>query len=292
MDKDGDKKMNNIAPNQQTLVRPFRNFKLKNHEFHLFQSFMYDTTGVHLGPAKANLVANRLSSRLRFYNFSTFEEYYDLAMSKKNEEERHLMIHLLTTHETKFFREDKHFNYLRNLLSDNKLKMPGFSVWSAGCSSGQEVYSIAMTLEAIMGYERSWEVLGTDISKETIKIGASGLYPEAQMENIPAEYRVKHCLLGKGKYQGFFLFDKMLRSRTRFMQHNLNQYLQDMGKFNAIFLRNVMIYFDDQVKRKLIERITSVLKPNGLLFIGCSETITRKIDNLKFIQPGIYQLTR
>ena len=184
------------------------------------------------------------------------------------------MVDLLSTNETYFFREPGHFDFLRNnILPDHPVGGP-MRVWSAASSSGEEAYSIAMLLGDVLG-KSSWEIFGSDISTRVLEKARRALYPLARHEGIPEGYLKRFCLRGKGPHEGSFLINTELRDRVRFAQINLNKSLPELGEFNVIFLRNVLIYFDFETKQKIINRLGSVLSPGGYLFIGHTENLQR-----------------
>ena len=165
-----------------------------------------------------------------------------------------------------------------------------FRVWSAACSSGEEVYSIAMILADCLGTEAgAWEVIGSDISTRVLQKARAGHYTAERTRHIPAAYLQRFCLRGIGEHQGTLLVDRILRDRVQFMQINLNETLPRLGQFDMVFLRNVMIYFNGDTKREVVERICGVIKPNGHLCIGHSESLNNIIDMGRSIATSVYR---
>lgn len=261
---------------------------LADAEFALFQKLIYKIAGISLSDAKKVLLAGRLSRRVRHYQLSSFAEYYKLVSGPQAGDELQIMVDLLTTNETYFFREGKHFDFLRrNILAGHPASRQ-FDVWSAACSTGEEVYTLAMVLADELGVDGPWSIMGSDISTQVLRLAASGHYPMERTRGMPPEYLKRYCLKGVREQDGTFLIDPRLRSHTRFSQINLNVPLPDVGTFDVIFLRNVMIYFDQETKRKVVAQLSQRLKPGGYFIIGHSETLNGISETLRAVQPTIY----
>ena len=263
---------------------------VSDREFKLYQSFLYENAGIHITPHKKSLLITRLGKRLRHYGLSSLGEYYEMIKSDQHHHEMQTMIDLLTTNETYFFREQKHFDYLSSHIKKMPRKKEAFRVWSAASSTGEEAYSIAITLADSLGVNGNWEVLGTDINKSVLEHCKRAVYKNERTELFPKEYMCRYCLNGVRSRAGSFLIDQQVRKHTQFKQMNLNDCVwEDNGKFDFIFLRNVMIYFDADVRRRLVDHIAESLKPGGHLFIGHSETLSRISDRFHSIRPAIYK---
>lgn len=261
---------------------------ITDQEFQRFQKLIYRIAGIHLGPAKKPLVTSRLAKRLNEYGLSSYGDYFQLLSSGSHPAELQMAVDLLTTNETYFFREPKHFEFLQRTILPQHPRPRPFRVWSAACSSGQEPYSIAMTLAEHLG-DGPWEILASDISTRVLEKASRGHYPLEQTEHIPRSYLSKYCLKGIGSQDGTFLVDGKLRSRINFAQINLNEALPRVEPLDLIFLRNVMIYFDAQTKRKVVQQLFEVLKPGGYLFIGHSESLNGIYDEIRPVAPAIYR---
>jgi chemotaxis protein methyltransferase CheR len=259
---------------------------LSDLEFAHFRKFIHGIAGIHLSPAKKALVAGRLAKRLRFHGLSSFGEYYRLLSDRP--EERQIAVDLLTTNETHFFREPRHFDLLREGLLSDHPRGRTFRVWSAACSSGEEVYTLAMVLADVLG-DSPWEVLGSDLSTRMLAQGESGLYPMARAAELSGERLKKYCMKGVGSKDGSFVVSPRLRARVRFTQINLTEPLPATGVFDAIFLRNVMIYFQSDTKRQVVEQLLTRLRPGGWLFIGHSESLNGLVDGLETVAPSVYR---
>ncbi len=262
--------------------------EMSDKEFVQFQRFIFDTAGITLSSAKKALVVARLGKRLRHYHLVSFGEYFRLLSSGSAPTEVQAAIDLLTTNETYFFREMKHFEFLRKLASTARRQGQALRVWSAASSSGEEAYSIAMVLADCM-VDNTWEVIGSDISSRVLDRARHGHYPLERTTHVPLDYLKRYCLKGAGAQQGTLLVERSLRIRVQFVQVNLNEPLPRLGMFDIVFLRNVMIYFNDGTKRHVVDRILSMLKPGGHLIIGHSESLHGINDSVRQVGPSIYR---
>lgn len=260
-----------------------------DQEFALFQRLIYKIAGISLSDAKKPLLVGRLTKRLRLYGLTSFGEYYRMLADGRQSEELQTMVDLLTTNETYFFREPGHFEFLREHILRPRRSPSTFRVWSAACSSGEEVYTLAMVLAENL-QNAPWEIVGSDISTQVLSKAATGHYSLARTEGIPPGCMSRYCLKGVRSHEGTFLIVPELRSRTRFHQINLmNPVEEDIGEFEVIFLRNVMIYFDPPTKAKVIHNLLPRLKSGGHLIIGHSETLNGITDRLEAVKPTIYR---
>lgn len=265
--------------------------KITDSEFNSFKEFIYEQAGISLSDQKKSLVISRLSKRLRHYSLSSFEEYFNLVTSSSQQDERQVAIDLLTTNETYFFREPKHFDFLEKEIISQWQGKRTFRVWSAASSTGEEAYSIAMLLDDKIG-SRSWDIFGSDISHRVLKTAQQGCYQQNRIDGIPKEYLQKYCLNGMGEYKGSLLIDKKLRQKVTFSPINLKKPLGNLGPFEVIFLRNVLIYFDEQTKKQIIRQLVEKLHPNGYLFIGHSESLKGIDVGLESVVPTVYRKSR
>lgn len=259
-------------------------------EFSDFQRLIYDIAGISMADSKKVLLVGRLSKRLRALGLSSFGEYYQYVTSGVMPDERQMMVDLLTTNETYFFREETHFDFLRNTILAQHAKGKPLDIWSAASSTGEEIYTIAMVLADVLGVHGQWNILGSDISTQVLSVAQRGQYWLDRTRGLSEEYMKKYCLKGVRSQEGTFLVASELRRHTRFLQLNLNTTLPEIGKFQVIFLRNVMIYFDNNTKRQVIARLVQKLQPGGYLIIGHSESLNGINDKLRIVKPTIYQL--
>jgi chemotaxis protein methyltransferase CheR len=262
-------------------------FTITDSEFNSFRDFIYEHAGINLSDEKKTLVTSRLGKRLRHYSLKTFHEYFELISSLQNSQERQEVIDLLTTNETYFFREPKHFSFLEKEVLPNWKVGKLLRVWSAASSTGEEAYSIAMLLDDVLG-ESGWEIFGSDISSRVLKAARQGHYIQNRIDGIPKEYLKKYCLKGFDQHEGTLLIDKRLRQKVRFSEVNLKRPFGNVGMFDIIFLRNVLIYFDMQTKQKIIHQLVEKLNPGGYLFIGHSESLKGVHEGLKAVIPTVY----
>lgn len=261
---------------------------LSDKEFSQFQSMIYDIAGISMSTAKKPLVSGRLAKRVKHFSLKSYDEYFQILMKNGGDGELQMAIDLLTTNETYFFREPKHFEFLRDKILPFRKPGKPFRMWSAASSSGEEPYSIAMTLSDVLG-EAPWEIVASDISMRILERARSGLYAMERAEDIPRNFLTRFCLKGTGAQDGKFLITKELRNRVQYRQVNLNETLPKMGEFDVIFLRNVMIYFDMETKRKVVERMMQTLVPGGYLIIGHSESLNGLGNDFKAVVPSIYR---
>ena len=261
---------------------------ISDTEFSRFQRFIYDAAGITMSSAKKALVCGRLSKRLQAHKLDTFGDYFELLSSGRAADEVQTAVDLLTTNETYFFREPKHFEMLRSLATAAAGQAQPFRVWSAASSSGEECYSMAMVLADCLG-DASWDVVGTDISRRVLQRARTGHYPLERTRHIPAAYLKRFCLRGTGEQEGTLLVDRRLRQRVSFAHVNLNTDLPRLGMFDVVFLRNVMIYFNGDTKRQVVARVLSLLKPGGHFCIGHSESLNDISTAVQQLAPSIYR---
>lgn len=258
--------------------------QLERTEFDQIRRWLHQATGIAMAEGKLPLVAGRLARRVMHHGLDSYGAYFRLVQA--DAAERQVALDLLTTNETHFFREPSHFDWLRRQLAVPRAG--GWRVWSAAASTGQEAYSLAMVLAEALG-DAPWEVLGTDISSRVIERACSGLYDMALAREIPPPLLQRHCLRGVGSQSGRFLIAPALLERVRFAQLNLVQPLPEMGRFDLIFLRNVMIYFDEPTKRQVVSSLASRLQPGGWLVVGHSESLGRWEHGLRQVQASVFE---
>jgi chemotaxis protein methyltransferase CheR len=260
---------------------------LSNSEFGQFQRFIFDAAGISLSPSKKALVSGRLAKRLTACRVGSYGDYFRLLRSGKSPSELQMAVDLLTTNETYFFREPKHFEFLKQQVVAASKDSGSFRVWSAAASSGEEPYSIAMVLEDLR--PGRWEVVGSDISARMLERARGGHYSLDRIANLPPGYMRRFCLKGVGAEEGTLLIERGLREKVRFQQINLNAALPRMGMFDIVFLRNVMIYFNNETKRQVVERVTAALRPGGFLLVGHSESLSDISPVVESVSPAIYR---
>lgn len=250
---------------------------LSDHDFDKFRHWIFKISGISMGASKKALVAGRLSRRVQQHGLSSFHAYFDYL--HRNASEHQIAIDLLTTNETHFFREPRHFALLRDVVFPECSGNNPIRIWSAASSTGQEAYSIAMLLAQVFG-NAPWEVLGTDLSTRVLEQACSATYDMSIADEIPENFLRNFCFKGIGPQEGRFLIGPEITARVRFGQVNLNNELPNVGEFDVIFLRNVLIYFNEETKKMVIDRLQKKLRPNGWFFVGHSE-------NLNGIHPAL-----
>jgi chemotaxis protein methyltransferase CheR len=261
---------------------------LSDQEFLRFQRFIFDAAGITLAESKKQLVCGRLTKRLQQCKVNTFSDYLALLSSGQTPDEVQMAIDLLTTNETYFFREPQHFDLLRRVALEAKGNSEPFRVWSAACSTGEEAFSIAMVLADCLG-ARPWEIVGTDISTRVLRAASAAHYSMERARHVPPEFLRRFCLRGVGQQEGTILIDRALRGRVHFRHANLNAPLPELGRFDVIFLRNVMIYFSNDTKQQVVARVTAQLRHGGHFLIGHSESLHGIDDELCTVAPSMYR---
>ena len=269
--------------------------------FTKFQQLIYRESGIWLGSHKHALLTGRLARRLRLLGLGTMQEYYQLVIQPDQLHERAVMLDCITTNETHFFREPRHFDYLERQVfpkwqqeAATEQRSMHLRIWSAGCSSGEEPYSLAMLLLKHFPPDKGWqlEVLASDISTRVLEKAREAIYPLEKAKEIPAEYLRAHMLKGRGDHKGVMKVSPDLHRVVRFARVNLHaDSYPVVGPFDLIFCRNVLIYFDQESKVKVIAGILRHLSPAGLLFVGHSEHLGGIAPNLKTVAPTIHALT-
>ncbi len=260
---------------------------LQENEFKQFRELIYRIAGINMSPAKKPLVTSRLAKRLKHLGLASYGEYFRMITSDNGKAELQMAVDLLTTNETHFFREPKHFDFLRHCILPARKPGKTLRVWSAACSSGEEPYSIAMLLDEVLGHA-PWEIVASDLSTRVLEKARTGLYPMERVLEIPSCYLANYCLKGTGSQEGTLLIERKLRERVQFMHYNLTEAPPKMAEFDVIFLRNVMIYFDQETKRQVVSRLLSLLRPGGHFLIGHSETLNGISEQVRLVQPAVY----
>ena len=260
---------------------------ITQQEFDDLRRFIYTEASIDLSERKRMLVVSRLAKRLRHFHLASYGAYVELLNSPAGRDERQIAIDLLTTNETYFFREAEHFDYIRETIIPKWSGGRQFRVWSAAASSGEEAYTLAMVLDDALG-NRPFEIVGTDINGEVLAAARTGLYREDRGKKIPRHFLKRYCRKGIGEHAGTMLVDKRLRNKTTFIQANLLEHDPKLGLFDVILLRNVMIYFDDPTKKRLIARLADHLRPGGYLITGHADTVRELHGSLTQIHPSVY----
>lgn len=261
---------------------------INDDEFKQFQELIFEVAGISMSAAKKPLVSGRLAKRLAHHGVDSYGDYFRILQRDGHLGELQIAVDLLTTNETYFFREPRHFEFLRTDVLPQYRAGRAYRAWSAACSYGQEPYTLAMSLAEELG-DMPWEILASDLSTQVLERARTGHYALEQAEKVPRPYLVKYCRKGVGTQDGTFIVDRTLRNRIDFRQINLNQNLPEVGEFDLIMLRNVMIYFNLETKKQVVRRLLPLLRPGGYFMVGHSESLNGVTDGLKTIGPAIYR---
>lgn len=268
--------------------------EITDAEFQRLVKFIYDNFGINLS-AKRVLVQGRLGNMLRERGFKNYNEYIDAVMNDKSGAEITIILNKLTTNHTFFMREPEHYTfmkevilpYMKSVCTDHVLR-----IWSAACSSGEEVYTIAMLMDEFFGADKAnWDtrILASDISQNVIGKAKTGIYQEEGMKGLSNEWKARYF---NKLSDGNFEICQAIKDEVIFKTFNLMDPMPDKYKsrpFDLIFCRNVMIYFDAPTKQALVNRFYDVLKPGGYFYIGHAESINRQETNFDYIKPAIYR---
>ncbi len=263
--------------------------RLTASQFRRLSELLHRLTGIHLQPGKEQLVKARLWKRIHALGLRGFEDYLALVESGRDPGELSTMVDALSTNKTSFFREPAHFEFLRERLREPARARGPVRIWSAGCSSGEEPYTIAMVVaESLLETgPRDVRVLATDVSTRVLAHARAGVYPEPALEDVSTARRRRFFTTAGAA--GGWRVDAGLRGLIRFAHLNLMGDWPMRGPFDFIFCRNVMIYFDRPTQDRLIGRFRDLLRPGGFLFIGHSESLSGRTLGLEYIQPALYR---
>jgi len=273
-------------------------FKLTDEDFGRLSSFVYEELGIKMPYPKKIMLQGRLQKRVADLKLVSFKEYLDFVFSKEGlEDEIIKMIDLITTNKTDFFREATHFDFLTSnvlpeLCADKRPVRKTIKLWSAGCSSGEEPYTIAIVMKEFLEKypEYDFEIFATDISLRILQKAATAIYPEDRITMIPYALKRKYFLRSKDHNSKTVRLVPEVRSKVTFQRLNFmdSHYTVDR-EFDIIFCRNVLIYFDRETQQEVICKLASKLKSDGYFFLGHSESITNMAVPLRQIKPTIFR---
>jgi len=271
-----------------------KEFEFTRHDFERVRGLIYQKAGISLADSKQEMVYSRLARRLRATGIASFATYLDALEAGRMENEWESFTNALTTNLTSFFREAHHFPLLaEHALKARRLHGGNLTVWCSASSTGEEPYSIAMTLcEAFNTLTPPVSIIATDIDTNVLATAGAGVYPIERVEKLEQERLRRFFLKGKGAQEGMVRVRQELRNLVTFKQLNL---LSDswpvQGQFDAIFCRNVMIYFDKATQRRILSRFVPLMKPDALLFAGHSENFLYVSDSLRLRGKTVYELS-
>lgn len=264
---------------------------LNASEYQKISQLAYEHFGLDLRGGKQSLIAARLGKKLRELGLGSFQRYYDYVKADRSGAALAAMVDQLTTNHTSFFREPRHFDFLRKTVFPALRTRPRIHIWSAACSSGEEPYSIAMSLleEAPREAAAKVRIKATDISTRMLEKATSGLYPAERIEGIPDLLLRRYLVKAQDKDLGAFRFRNDVRSMIDFERLNLMEKLPQGYCCSVLFCRNVMIYFDKPTQQNLVQRLSQHLEEGGYLFIGHSESLNNLTHELDYVCPATYR---
>lgn len=294
-----------MASNANTGIAPHRPFKQReflftDKDFNTLRLLVGKHAGINLTEAKRELVYGRLARRLRQLGLKSFDQYCELLQSG-DDQEIEIFTNAITTNLTSFFREAHHFDFLRQellpawLKSEKNQDRSSFRIWCAGCSTGEEPYTIAMTVMEVLASQRKVKLrmLATDLDSKVLQTAVRGVYDIERIEKVERFRLKKWFMKGTGANQGKVKVSPKLQAAIRFQQHNMVHQAPPKGSsFDAVFCRNVVIYFDKLTQIKVLNRFADCLTPDGHLFVGHSESLFQKSDRFKLVSQSTYQRRR
>ncbi len=263
-------------------------------DFALFQRLIREQAGINLTASKKDLLVARLQKRVRELGVSSFRAYYTRVVD--DESERTRMLDCIATNETHFFREPQQLAFLSQRVLPRLLKdaaecrrARALRIWSAGCASGEEPYTVAMLLHHQLA-ESGWqiEILGSDLSTRAIERAAAGFFPIERASQIPEPYRTTYMLRGVRSREGWMSVGPQIRSLVRFERQNLCGEAYPKGQFDVVLCRNVLIYFDSETRDRVVDRLVERLGSKGLLLLGHAESLTGTRHGLRYAGPLTY----
>lgn len=269
--------------------------ELTDKEYELFRAFVYEKCGINLGAQKQQLVRARLGKKMRSGAFRTYREYYDFVKGDPTGAELADLIDAISTNTTHLFRERQHFDFVAKIVKgwaadrEWRARNAELRCWSAGCSSGEEPYSLAMTLDdALSPAQVPFRILATDISTKVLERAQSGVYESHRLGTTPETFRQRY-FVSNDRGRTVMQVHPSLRARITFRRFNLMEERFPFRQgFHLIFCRNVMIYFDRPTQEGLVGRFAAHLRPGGYLLIGHSESLNAVQHSLQYVQPTIY----
>lgn len=270
--------------------------ELGDSEFAKLSSFIYTTAGIKMPPAKRIMLQSRLQKRLRELNIPDFKTYTDYVLSEKGQKEELVhMLDVVSTNKTDFFREPIHFDFLRDHILPEFYDNGGrtLKLWSAGSSSGEEAYTIAIVISEFLrqrGPGLDFAIMGTDISTRILKAAVNAVYKEEKVQGIPLELKQRYFLKSKNRENPTVRVHPDLRRKARFQRLNFMDASYNISEtFDVVFCRNVLIYFDRKTQEEVIRKQCTKLKTGGYFFLGHSESIMSMDLPLKSLKPTIFQ---
>lgn len=263
---------------------------LSAEDFSYFSGLIEELAGIHLAPAKIQLVQGRLRQRVLELGHESFRDYRNyLEGLRSGDPEHEIFVNRLTTNKTEFFREGDHFDFLRDhLLKTKRRSSDTLRVWCAASSTGEEPYTLAIVLSQVMS--TPFEILATDIDTEVLAQAQGAVYPVEKLKEVPEEYRAAGFDLGRGEIQHWMRIKPSIRNSVKFQRHNLIESgLPSEQKFDFVFCRNVLIYFTPETCEQIMNKLYQATKPGGMAFIGHSESLQNMKTGWKPLRASVYQ---
>jgi chemotaxis protein methyltransferase CheR len=263
-------------------VRP-----LGKEEFEHFRQLAHSTFGLDLKPGKEELVTARLRRLVRSNGFDSYEDYYRHVVKDRTGEALAAMIDALTTNHTSFLRESDHFEFLRQTILPGLAKRDSIEIWSAACSTGEEVWTLACMLNDALP-SRNFRICASDISRKALRLASQACYSPDRCQGVPSAWLSRYFTAEKGPAKEYRVAAG-IRSQVTFQRLNLLESYHWPRPFPVIFCRNVMIYFDSDTQEKVVRKLADFLEPGGYLFVGHAESLTRVSHRLEYVRPAVYR---
>ncbi len=259
--------------------------------FDKFRTLIFDACGIYLSEQKEALVSARIGKRMRALSLRDYDAYFQQVVADHTGGELRELVNAISTNVTHFFRERRHFDFLADWVrAQSGNGRAELRIWCAACSSGEEPYTIAMTALEAMQKPVRLEIVASDISTRVLQLGKFGVYRDQDVRNIPLPLLKRYFQQGIGRAEQLFRVKQELRNLVSFRQINLSTPPYPVnGNQDAIFCRNVMIYFNHDLRRKLLHNFEQLLRPGGYLFVGLAESLTGIQPNLKSVEPSVYR---
>ena len=270
-------------------------YVISDADFNLFAKLVYDKTGINLAQGnKKQLLQSRVNKVLRTRNIASYRDYYEIVKADTSGGELEDFINLISTNVTHFFREEKHFEYLREQWHPNFdfTKTNIVRIWCSASSTGEEPYTISITMKELLGEKFPYEIFASDIDTKVLEKASKGIYPLQSVEKMDKMLLKKYFQQGKGNASGYVKVKENIRKHVNFHRVNLIEPFRMQNKFDIVFCRNVMIYFDTQTKSNIVSKFYDVMNSDSLLCIGHSESLNGFKHPFKYVQPATYKKER
>jgi len=277
-------------------LKRFHPVEMTDADFDRISRLVYEVCGINLTDGKKELLKARLGRVIRKGSFPSFRDYYEHVLQDSSGEELVRLLDAVSTNFTGFFREPQHFEYLKAEFLPEMAARKGcgqgkLRFWSAGCSSGEEPYSLAIALMENLDHPEAWDlrIIATDLSSKVLKLAAAGIYPQERIRSLSFPLWRKYFLKGENDWEGYVRVKNSLKKYISFERLNLMEAFSFAEPLDCIFCRNVMIYFDKPTQVALLERFYHNLTPGGAILIGHSESLAGIQHSFRYVKPAIYR---